>query len=208
MLMYLVTLFLWYERKCLATKGQSARMTKEPSGTPSHSSDSLSSVMFSLQGERRRRINLGGVSATSSQASILERVHAQRQARAENKRRTDCAVKIQAWYRGLKEARVVRRELRKLFLEDVQSLTALRCLVLIGRDDEVLSTWVTSVLVDEGCSCDLSSANFSNILQVECFLLRAEIKNITGLFLYAKRAFFSCNRWRLIPCELHGIFGG
>ena len=102
--------------------------------------------MFSLGDERRRKINLGGVSVTSSQASILERVHAQRVARAETKRRTDGAIRIQAWYRGLREARAVRKELRKLFSADVLSLTGLRCLVLIGRDDEVLSTWVTSVL--------------------------------------------------------------
>ena len=107
--------------------------------------------MFSLEDERRRKINLGGVSVTSSQASILERVHAQRVARAENKRRADSATRIQAWYRGMREARTVRIELRKLFEEDVLSLTALRCLVLIGKDDEVLSTWASSVLANGKC---------------------------------------------------------
>jgi len=107
--------------------------------------------MFSLEDERRRKINLGGVSVTASQASILERVHAQRVARAENKKRTDSAIRIQAWYRGMREARAVRRELKKLFMYDALSLTALRCLVLIGKDDEVLSTWASSGLANGNC---------------------------------------------------------
>jgi len=53
---------------------------------------------------RREKADLGGVPVTSSQASILERVHAQRVA-AENKGWTDSAIRIQAWYRRMREAR-------------------------------------------------------------------------------------------------------
>ncbi len=101
--------------------------------------------------ERRRKINLGGTSATATQASILEGVHAARLARAQHKRRNDNAIRIQAWYRGLREAKRTRMELKELFMKDVLSLTALRCLVLIGKDDEVLSIWTSSMLAgDEG----------------------------------------------------------
>ena len=118
--------------------------------------------MFSLDNERRRKINLGGASVTSTHASILERVHAQRVARAETKRRVDSAIRIQAWYRGLREARAVRKELKILFTKDVLSLTALRCLVLIGKDDELLSTWVQCVMAGgEGSTPHFSVYDFS-----------------------------------------------
>lgn len=118
--------------------------------------------MFSLQDERRRKINLGGISATATQASILQGVHAARLARAQEKKRTDSTIRIQAWYRGLREAKRTRIELRELFMKDVLSLTALRCLVLIGKDDEVLTIWVSSMLAgDEGSFllCDLVIPN-------------------------------------------------
>jgi len=105
--------------------------------------------MFNLVDERKRKINLGGTSITSTPASILERVQAERLARAQQKRRIDNAIKVQAWYRGLKEARETRSELQKLFKADILSLTGLRCLVLIGRDEDVLSTWVTKVLAED-----------------------------------------------------------
>jgi hypothetical protein len=162
--------------------------------------------MFSLEGERRRKINLGGVSATSSQASILERVHAQRLARAETKRRVDSATRIQAWYRGLREARALRMELRKLFAEDVLSLTAMRCLVLIGRDDGVLSTWAASVLAGgEGLTHDLPTDNlpFSCSFQARYSPLQTVIKESTGLSSCARRASSFCNQQRRIHCGSH-----
>ncbi|KAF9522169.1 HECT-domain-containing protein [Crepidotus variabilis] len=103
-------------------------------------------MMFSFENERRRKINLGGASASSSQTSIFERVQAERQARAEHKRRTESATQIQAFYRGSKEKHAARAEMRKAFEADVLSLTGLRCLVLMGQDDEVLTTWVQRVL--------------------------------------------------------------
>jgi len=107
--------------------------------------------MFSLQDERRKKINLGGTSGTATQASILEGVHAARLARAHHKKRTDSTIRIQAWYRGLREAKRTRTKLKELFMKDVLSLTALRCLVLIGKDNEVLSIWASRMLAgDEG----------------------------------------------------------
>ncbi len=114
--------------------------------------------MFNLVDERKRKINLGGISITSTPASILERVQAERLARAQQKRRIDNAIRIQAWYRGLKEARDTRREMQKLFEADILSLTGLRCLVLIGRNEDVLSTWVTKVLAGDESQCFFGDA--------------------------------------------------
>ncbi|KAF8182521.1 HECT-domain-containing protein [Pholiota molesta] len=96
--------------------------------------------------EWKRKINLGGVSSANTQAAILNRVQAERAARAEHKQRTESAIRIQAWYRGLVDARATRQEMRKAFNADVMGLTGLRCLVLIGKDDEVLGTWTRAVL--------------------------------------------------------------
>ncbi|KAF8960501.1 HECT-domain-containing protein [Flammula alnicola] len=74
--------------------------------------------------EWKRKINLGGVSSAATPAAIFDRVQAQRVARAAHRERTEKAIRIQAWYRG-----------------GCDGLTGLRCLVLIGRDDEVLGRW-------------------------------------------------------------------
>ncbi|CAA7268561.1 unnamed protein product [Cyclocybe aegerita] len=83
--------------------------------------------------ERRRKINLGGASSSSSSTSILRNVHAEREARAAHRLRTDSATRIQAWYRGVKASRRTREEMKAMFEADVKGLTGLRCLVLICR---------------------------------------------------------------------------
>ncbi|KDR77942.1 hypothetical protein GALMADRAFT_244909 [Galerina marginata CBS 339.88] len=103
-------------------------------------------MMTSFGDERKRKINLGGVSTATSQAAILNRVQAERQARAELKLRSEKAVRIQAWWRGNLEAREARRQMKRAFEGDVTGLTGLRCLVLIGRDDEVLGTWAAAMV--------------------------------------------------------------
>jgi ubiquitin-protein ligase E3 C len=107
---------------------------------------SSTTILPAFGDEWKRKINLGGVSSTNTQAAILNRVQAERAARAEHKQRTESAVRIQAWYRGLVDARATRQEMRKAFNADVMGLTGLRCLVLIGKDDEVLGTWTRAVL--------------------------------------------------------------
>lgn len=102
--------------------------------------------MFSFGDERRRKINLGGNSGSTSHSTILQRVQNERLARQEQKRRTDSAIAIQAWYRGLREARGTRREMKAAFQRDTLGINGLRCLVLIGRDEEVLGQWVRTVL--------------------------------------------------------------
>ncbi|PPQ89897.1 hypothetical protein CVT25_004840 [Psilocybe cyanescens] len=97
--------------------------------------------------EWKRKINLGGASSSAtSPAAILSRVQAERQARAALKQRTASAVRIQAWWRGHVSVRETRQRMRAAFAADVTGLNGLRCLVLIGRDEEVLGRWAGAVL--------------------------------------------------------------
>ncbi|KAF8874714.1 hypothetical protein CPB84DRAFT_1817858 [Gymnopilus junonius] len=104
------------------------------------------STFPSFGNEYKRKINLGGASTSSSATSILRSVQAEREARAALRQRTESAVRIQAWWRGVKAARVAKGEMRRMFERDVLGLTGLRCLVLIGRDEEVLGMWAGEVL--------------------------------------------------------------
>lgn len=94
-----------------------------------------------LSGRRRREINLGGATSQSTQASIIQEARARRSQRDELRRKQEGAIKIQSWWRGRRQAELVRRQLRATFEQDVTSLTGLRCLVLIGRDDALLGRW-------------------------------------------------------------------
>ncbi|KAJ3552359.1 hypothetical protein NM688_g4189 [Phlebia brevispora] len=98
-----------------------------------------------ISGKRRREINLGGTTSQSTQASIIQEAKARRLQRDEGRRRQDGAIKIQSWWRGRRQAELVRRQLRETFNQDVTSLTGLRCLVLIGRDEAALGRWSTEV---------------------------------------------------------------
>jgi ubiquitin-protein ligase E3 C len=107
--------------------------------------------------ERRRKMNLGGASSASSHAAILDQAKARRSERHDLRRRQENVVKLQAWWRGLKEARMVRSELKKAFEEDVTGITGLRCLVLTGRDEEVLGRWSSAMISSgEGTFFDLT----------------------------------------------------
>ena len=49
------------------------------------------------------------------------------------------------------DQRRTRAELRARFDEDVRSLDAMRCLVMLGRDEERLARWAEAVVeMDEG----------------------------------------------------------
>lgn len=108
--------------------------------------------MLPLFGDERRRreINLGGSTSVSSQAAILDQARARRMEREAQRKREECAIRIQAWWRGAREARRVRQQLRWTFREQVTSLTALRCLVLVGDDEDLLSLWSARISQDDG----------------------------------------------------------
>ncbi|KAF5355124.1 hypothetical protein D9756_005712 [Leucocoprinus leucothites] len=100
-----------------------------------------STTMIPIFGdETRRRINLGGAS-TALGRDVLRDARKEREERREIRRRQENAIKLQAWWRGISEARRTRRELRQMFEADPTSLTGLRCLVLMGHDEEVLGSW-------------------------------------------------------------------
>jgi ubiquitin-protein ligase E3 C len=76
--------------------------------------------------ERKRKINLGGVmSAAATRSNILKQVQAERQALAQHKHRTENAIRIQAWYRGVRNACVAKMQMRRDFEADVMGLTGL-----------------------------------------------------------------------------------
>lgn len=92
--------------------------------------------------EKKRKINLGGVSSVSSRSAILDQVQAQRIERDELRKKQENAMKIQAWWRGLRQNMMMRSRMRKAFENDVVGITGLRCLALIGRrDEEALAIW-------------------------------------------------------------------
>ncbi|KDR70650.1 hypothetical protein GALMADRAFT_879854 [Galerina marginata CBS 339.88] len=53
---------------------------------------------------------------------------------------------IQAWWRCMLAVRAAKKPLRKIFEGDVTGLTGLRCLVLMGVDDEILGTWARALI--------------------------------------------------------------
>jgi ubiquitin-protein ligase E3 C len=96
--------------------------------------------------DRKRKINLGGVFSVATSATIIDQVHEERSIRAQQKRRIQKAIQIQSWWRGVREARYAKIEMRKSFEADITGITGLRCLVLIGKDEEVLSRWSKAML--------------------------------------------------------------
>jgi ubiquitin-protein ligase E3 C len=98
-----------------------------------------------LGSEHKRRINLGGSSRVASASDLLDSVKAQREARLERKRRQDAAVKVQAWWRGRSQTEKVKDEMSATLRNDVMGITGLRCLVLMGLDEEALGLWSHTV---------------------------------------------------------------
>lgn len=96
--------------------------------------------------DRRRKINLGGASSASSHTAILDEAKARRLEREDYRRKEINAVRIQAWWRGISEARSARRKMKRTFSDDVTGITGLRCLVLIGRDEDVLGQWSSAMI--------------------------------------------------------------
>ncbi|KAF9019064.1 hypothetical protein BDZ89DRAFT_1103514, partial [Hymenopellis radicata] len=97
--------------------------------------------------ERKRNINLGGSStaAAQSQSALFDQVRQRRELRLEQKRRNDAAIRIQSQWRGTLSKQRLRVELRRTFDGDVTGLTGMRCLVLLGQDDEALGMWCSTM---------------------------------------------------------------
>lgn len=96
--------------------------------------------------EKRRKINLGGATSASSHAAILDQVKARRLEREDYRRREINAVRLQAWWRGVSEAKLARQHMKTVFANDVTGITGLRCLVLIGKDEDVLGQWSRAMI--------------------------------------------------------------
>ena len=112
----------------------------------SHHRTRVQSMQPALFGdERRRQINLGGASGAYSQSALLNQAKVRRQERHALKQKQESAVKIQAWWRGVREAQYVRRDMRHALDRDITSLNALRCLVLVGKDEDALGKWSQSL---------------------------------------------------------------
>jgi ubiquitin-protein ligase E3 C len=124
--------------------------------------------------ERRRPINLGGTTSTSSShTAILEDARARRLERQNLKRRQEKAVKLQAWWRGIHEARATRQAMRNAFEHDIVGINGLRRLVLIGKDEEILGKWSIAITgAGEGMTY-LSFVDFVDFsMQQSCFSLQ------------------------------------
>jgi len=98
--------------------------------------------------ENRRQINLGGASTAAAERNVLRNARREREERREVRRRQESAIKLQAWWREIRESRRIHMELKRTFEADPMSLTGIRCLVLIGHDEEVLESW--SCTMNEG----------------------------------------------------------
>ncbi|EJD34846.1 HECT-domain-containing protein [Auricularia subglabra TFB-10046 SS5] len=93
--------------------------------------------------ERRKRINLGGVPTATSHIDILDAAKARREERINAKRRQDSAAIIQAWWRAMVAATIVRRELRAAFDSGSagEPVSWTRCLVFGGISEDRLGSW-------------------------------------------------------------------
>ncbi|KAJ6512732.1 HECT-domain-containing protein [Mycena sanguinolenta] len=96
--------------------------------------------------EKRRKINLGGSSSVSTLSAITDQAKARRIERTEHKRRNDGATRIQAWWRAVSAVRAAKADMRRAFESDIEGLTGLRCMVLIGMDQDVLGKWSQRIM--------------------------------------------------------------
>ncbi|KAF7289578.1 HECT-domain-containing protein [Mycena chlorophos] len=129
--------------------------------------------MFFTGPQERKRINLGGASSNTSLASLTDQAKARREERILLKKRNDSATRIQAWWRGVAAAKRTRAQMRQVFEQNVDRITGLRCLVLMGRDEEVLGQW-SQTMVQRGEASLFAAANQPSwlvLVRQACFLL-------------------------------------
>ena len=112
-----------------------------------NSSPTMDVPLFGDQPNKRKRaINLGGTHTATTHSDILQEARLRRLQRNDNKRRQDAAIQIQRTWRSYIALSSARRSLRFTFDQDVSGLTALRCLVLLGLDEDALGRWSTVLL--------------------------------------------------------------
>jgi len=102
--------------------------------------------LFGADDRKRRNINLGGRSTSSTHTSILDEARLRREERQNQLKRQQSAIRIQAWWRGKRVARTVRVQLRHTLDQDSTGINGLRAVVLIGQDEESLAIWSRNVL--------------------------------------------------------------
>ena len=102
--------------------------------------------LFGTDDKKRRTINLGGRPTSSTHTSILDEARLRREERQSQLKRQQNAIRIQAWWRGKREARTVRVQLRHALDQDPTGINGLRAVVLIGQDEESLTIWSRDVL--------------------------------------------------------------
>ena len=98
--------------------------------------------------KRRRQINLGGNISHATHDSLIQEARLRRIQRTEMKRRQESATRIQSWWRGRRHAQHVRQQLRATFDQNVDNVTGLRCLVLIGKDEALLGRWASAMVAN------------------------------------------------------------
>ena len=97
--------------------------------------------LFEADDRKRRNINLGGRPTSSTHTSILDEARLRREERRDQLKRQRSAIRIQAWWRGKRESRIVRIQLRHALEQDLSGINGLRTIVLIGQDEESLEIW-------------------------------------------------------------------
>lgn len=102
--------------------------------------------LFDADNRKRRNINLGGRSTSSTHTSILDEARLRREERQNQLKRQQSAIQIQAWWRGKREFRIVRNQLRYALERDPVGINGLRAVALIGQNEESLAIWSHNVL--------------------------------------------------------------
>jgi hypothetical protein len=104
-------------------------------------------MAFFSGNERKRAINLGGVSFTTTHDDLLAKAQQEREQRLFQKRAQEAASTIQARWRAHLKLQEVRKHFLQLFdKEPVGTIASARFLVLGGGEQARLSAWATAAL--------------------------------------------------------------
>lgn len=102
--------------------------------------------------EKKRKINLGGSSSGASPSQLRNQVRQQRELRHQQKLQAEAATKIQSRWRRTQAVERLRVELRRSYESDVTGINGMRCLVLLGYDEDALGRWCTTMLQQDWSS--------------------------------------------------------
>lgn len=104
-------------------------------------------MAFFSSNERKRTINLGGVSLTTTHDDLLAKAQQEREQRLFQKRAQEAASTIQARWRAHLKLQEVRKHFLELFdREPVGTIASAQFLVLGGGGQARLSAWATAAL--------------------------------------------------------------